>query len=119
MALTYSINISFTNRPQNLKFYLDEDMQNELYISNEKLMVKDFLSLEAVNQLQTKTIYWKWPYQTGETAEEIKKNDLIDTESAGKELRNGNSNTRKARIIRAKKQLYDNTRCKWRQNRKR
>lgn len=42
--------------------------------------------LEEVETIQTKTIYWKWPYQTGDTDETKKANDKIDTADSKKSV---------------------------------
>lgn len=84
-SLTYEIDINFTNKPQNLKLYIDEGMQNELYIENDVLSLKDFLSLEDEKEV-SKIIYWNWAEETGDTEEEIHENDLKDSEFMGKKL---------------------------------
>ena len=84
--LIYEININFTNKPKNLRFYLDENMTYELEVINANLQISDFLSLEDVKNIAEKTIYWKWAMETGSTEEEINNNDLIDSEFIGKSV---------------------------------
>lgn len=85
--LTYEIDIAFQNKPVNLIFYADEFMTEEIELDgNNNLVVSDFLSLEDVKYVQTKTIYWNWPIETGTTKEEIYANNLLDTEYMGKNL---------------------------------
>lgn len=42
--------------------------------------------LEEVETIQTKTIYWKWPYQTGDSDASKKANDKIDTADSKKSV---------------------------------
>lgn len=84
--LTYVIDINFTNKPKNLKFYLDKDMIYELDVENDTLKLSDFLSLDDVKDIVTRKIYWKWELETGNTEEEIYNNDLLDSEYIGKRL---------------------------------
>ena len=44
------------------------------------------MSLEEIKTIQTKTIYWKWAYQTGDTDEAKKANDKIDTDDSKKSV---------------------------------
>ena len=44
------------------------------------------MSLEEIKTIQTKTIYWKWPYQTGDTDDVKKANDKIDTADSKKSV---------------------------------
>lgn len=84
-SLSYEININFTNKPQNLKLYTDENFQNELYVENDILNLKDFIGLNDKQQI-SKVIYWGWKEETGDTEEEIHENDLKDSEFMGKKL---------------------------------
>lgn len=87
-SLTYEINIDFTNKPQNLKLYtecVEENYQNELYVENNVLNLKDFIGLND-EQKVSKIIYWEWKEETGDTEEEIHENDLKDSEFMGKSL---------------------------------
>ena len=60
-------------------------MQNELYVENDVLNLKEFLSLQDEKEV-LKIIYWNWAKETGDTEEEIHENDLIDSEFMGKKL---------------------------------
>ena len=44
------------------------------------------MSLEEIKTIQTKTIYWKWAYQTGDTDEAKKANDKTDTDDSKKSV---------------------------------
>lgn len=83
--LTYEIDINFTNKPQNLKLYIDEEMQDELYIESNILSLEGFISLED-EKIFSKIIYWNWANETGYTDEEIHENDLEDSKFMGKNL---------------------------------
>ena len=78
-------NITFTeeeNKPQNLKFTY-EDVE---YNSIEELESDLSGTIDANEEDKTKTlnIKWEWPYETGESPEEIEGNDLVDTQDAKK-----------------------------------
>ena len=79
MDIRYSIkSIDETNKPQNFKFILEEKEYNSFQDMEECLT--GIISL--ADEIKTKTfeIKWKWDYETGSTEEEIKKNDIKDTE---------------------------------------
>ena len=44
------------------------------------------MSLEEIKTVQTKTIYWKWAYQTGTATNDIVANDKIDTADSKKSV---------------------------------
>jgi len=83
--LDYTIDVIFTNKPTNMKFYLDENKSEEIVVNNNILTKAGYMSLEDVENIRTETIYWDWPFETGNTEQEIINNDIIDTEDEGKE----------------------------------
>lgn len=85
-VLTYTIEAELTNKPTNLKLYADSAKQNEIKVVNDRIIIEEYLSLEQVKEVQTKTIYWEWPYETGDLASEIVSNDAKDTIDAGKTM---------------------------------
>lgn len=44
------------------------------------------MSLEDVKEIKKVTVYWNWPYETGDTDYDKVDNDVIDTEDAGKNV---------------------------------
>ena len=85
-VLTYTIEAELTTKPTNLKLYADSAKQNEIKVVNDRIIIEEYLSLEQVKEVQTKTIYWEWPYETGDLASEIVSNDAKDTIDAGKTM---------------------------------
>lgn len=76
-------NIKFTNestKPTNLKFAYD----NQEYSSISELETKLSGTIHANDEdkIKTLTIYWQWPYETGNNESEIAQNDRIDTQDA-------------------------------------
>ena len=76
-------NIKFTNesiKPINLKFIYD----NQEYSSIMELetILSGTIQASDVDKMKTFTIYWQWPYQTGNNESEIANNDKIDTQNA-------------------------------------
>lgn len=84
--LIYDINIGFTNKPQNLKIYLDENMTQEINIVNNTFNYSKFLSYSDAQTLQQQPFYWNWPLETGETEAEINLNDIEDSKSMNKTM---------------------------------
>lgn len=81
VGIKYNINsIEETNKPHNLKFIYEEKEYNSLKELQEKL--SGTIYANDINKVRTLKILWKWDYETGSTAEEIKVNDLLDTEDA-------------------------------------
>lgn len=74
------ISIEETNKPHNLKFIYEEKEYNTLKELQEKM--SGIINTNDKNKVRTLKILWKWNYETGSTAEEINKNDLIDTQDA-------------------------------------
>lgn len=86
VSLTYDINVSLENCPQNLKFYVDEGHTTELYKTGNVLKIYKYLPVSEANAIHTETVYWNWPYQTSVTDSGKKANDLQDTMDSGKEV---------------------------------
>ena len=74
-----------SNKPTNLKF----KYENKDYNSLQELQNDLTGTINANDDEKTKviTIDWKWPYETGTTADQILSNDKIDTQDA-KNIRN-------------------------------
>ena len=69
-----------SNKPTNLKFKYENKEYNSL-----QELEKDLTgTINANDSEKTRiiTIDWKWPYETGATAEQISANDKIDTQNA-------------------------------------
>ena len=86
VAIDYNIKLAITQKPTNLKFYLDDKYQTPISETDGTLNIAGSIALEDVNTPLTKTIYWQWPYETGNTSNEIDKNDETDTKDSGKNV---------------------------------
>ena len=86
VAIDYNIKLAITQKPTNLKFYLDDKYQTPISETDGTLNIAGSIALEDVNTSLTKTIYWQWPYETGKTSNEIDKNDETDTKDSGKNV---------------------------------
>ena len=86
VAIDYNIKLAITQKPTNLKFYLDDKYQTPISETDGTLNISGSIALEDVNTPLTKTIYWQWPYETGKTSNEIDKNDETDTKDSGKNV---------------------------------
>ena len=86
VAIDYNIKLAITQKPTNLKFYLDDKYQTPISETDGTLNIAGSIALEDVNTQLTKTIYWQWPYETGKTSNEIDKNDETDTKDSGKNV---------------------------------
>ena len=86
VAVDYNIKLAITEKPTNLKFYLDNTYETEIAETEGTLNVSGSIPLETINTPITKTIYWKWPYQTGTTENEVKENDKTDTIDSAKKV---------------------------------
>ena len=86
VAIDYNIKLAITQKPTNLKFYLDDKYQTPISETDGTLNISGSIALEDVNTPLTKTIYWQWPYETGNTSNEIDKNDETDTKDSGKNV---------------------------------
>ena len=86
VAVDYNIKLAITEKPTNLKFYLDNTYETEIAETEGTLNVSGSIPLEIINTPITKTIYWKWPYQTGTTENEVKENDKTDTIDSAKKV---------------------------------
>ncbi len=84
--LIYDISIGFTNKPQNLKIYFDENMLQEISVQNNSIYYQKFLDYNSAQTVQHETFYWRWLLETGETEEEIELNDIEDSKSMNKTM---------------------------------
>ena len=86
VGVMYTINFeNESQKPTNLKF----KYENKDYNSLQELQNDLTGTINANDDEKTKviTIDWKWPYETGTTADQILSNDKIDTQDA-KNIRN-------------------------------
>lgn len=75
--------IKFENesqKPTNLKFTYNGKTYNSLTDLQQDLT--GIINANDKEKVKTLTINWNWKYQTGNTAQEIAANDLIDTQNA-------------------------------------
>ena len=86
VAINYNIKLVVTEKPTNLRFYTDSSYTKEIASTDGVMNVSGVMSLEEVKTIQTKTIYWKWAYQTGTAANDIVANDKIDTADSKKSV---------------------------------
>mgnify|MGYP000478313699 CR=1 FL=1 len=86
VAIDYNIKLAITEKPSNLRFYTDSSYTKEIASTDGVMNVSGVMSLEEVKTIQTKTIYWKWAYQTGTAANDIVANDKIDTADSKKSV---------------------------------
>ncbi len=78
-------NIEFkeeANKPANLKFIYEDVEYNSIQELENNL--SGVINANDENKIKTLNISWKWDYETGNNEEEIKANDLIDTQDAEK-----------------------------------
>ena len=81
--LEYHINsVEEINKPRNLKFIFNEKEYESLKQMEEVL--SGTISADENEKTRLFQINWEWKYETGDTKEEIIKNDLIDTEDMNK-----------------------------------
>ena len=84
VGIDYSVKFdNLVNKPTNLKFTYNGTTKNSLE-ELESLLTGRILVSDS--RTKTLTIEWNWDYQTGTTPEEIKNNDKIDTNDAGKDF---------------------------------
>lgn len=75
--------IKFENesqKPTNLKFTYDGKTYNSL--KNLQQDLTGTINANDENKVEAITVGWNWKYETGNTAQEIASNDLIDTQDA-------------------------------------
>ncbi len=75
--------IKFENesqKPTNLKFVYDGKTYNSLTDLQQDLI--GTINANEENKIKTLSVDWYWKYETGSTEQEIKSNDLIDTQNA-------------------------------------
>ena len=90
-SLEYDINMNvdyIDNRvfPKNIIFYTDSTMQNAIYHTDNNINLNGFIGWNDGSKVHTKTIYWKWDYETGSTQNEINTNDELDSYWMGKPI---------------------------------
>ena len=90
-SLEYDINmnVDYINNevfPKNLIFYTDSTMQNAIYHTDNNIKLNGFIGWNDGSKVHTKTIYWKWDYETGSTQNEINTNDELDSYWMGKPI---------------------------------
>ena len=69
-----------SQKPTNLKFTYDGKTYNSL--TNLQQDLTGIINANDENKVKTLTIGWNWKYETGNTAQEIAANDLVDTQNA-------------------------------------
>lgn len=74
-----------TKKPTNLKFIYNEKIYNTISELGEVL--SGTINADDEERIKIFTIKWDWPYETGNTKEEIEQNDKEDTKDA-KEIGN-------------------------------
>jgi len=86
--LIYTISGTMGNLPRNMKLYYDSARTQEILVTDMNFSKVGYLSVSDINQtpIQGQTIYWEWPFETGETAEQKTANNQIDTEDMGKTM---------------------------------
>ena len=86
VSIDYNIKLAITEKPTNLKFYLDNTYETEIAETEGILNVSGSIPLETIDTPLIKTIYWQWPYETGLTESEVKENDKTDTIDSEKKV---------------------------------
>ena len=86
VSIDYNIKLAITEKPTNLKFYLDNTHETEIAETEGTLNVSGSIPLETIDTPLIKTIYWQWPYETGVTENEVKENDKTDTIDSAKKV---------------------------------
>ncbi len=86
VSIDYNIKLAITEKPTNLKFYLDNTYETEIAETEGTLNVSGSIPLETIDTPLIKTIYWQWPYETGVTENEVKENDKTDTIDSAKKV---------------------------------
>jgi len=87
--LIYTIIGSMANLPRNLKIKSDSARTQEIGIEGQIFSRADYLKVADIGtetKIISEKIYWEWPFETGETAEDIKINNQEDTEDMGKPM---------------------------------
>ena len=86
VGVEYAIQfLNESEKPQNLVF-IYEDKQYTTIQDLEKDL-SGTINANDENKIRTITINWEWQYETGENANEINQNDIVDTNNA-KQLEN-------------------------------
>lgn len=81
VGINYAIKFeNETNKPTNLKFEYQDKIYNS--ITELQQVLNGTINADEENKIKEININWKWPYETGTTAQEIATNDKIDTQNA-------------------------------------
>ena len=72
------ISVEEINKPHNLKFIFNEK-EYESFKQMEEVL-SGTINTDDIDKTRIFQINWEWKYETGNTKEEITKNDIIDTE---------------------------------------
>lgn len=86
----YDINVTVTNCPTNLIFYTDKDHQYPITASRSgtgtaqdpktaTFTISKYVPLNRANEEHKEIVYWEWLYETGNNANAIYENDLLDS----------------------------------------
>lgn len=90
VAINYIINANFDYHPKNMHFYMDKAHTIELPVEDGRIIINGFIPLEDIineeNAIKDVSIFWEWPFESGNTEEERYKNNLEDTKSVGKQI---------------------------------
>jgi len=87
--LIYTISGSTEDMPRNLKLYSDAARTQEISVLGQKFSKGNYLKVSDIGNGEKKipeTIYWEWPFETGEKEDEKIRNNAIDTEDMGKAM---------------------------------
>jgi len=87
--LVYTITGSTVNMPRNLKLYYDEARTQEMVVVGQKFSKGNYLKVADIGEgtkILSETIYWEWPFETGDTESVININNETDTEDMGKTM---------------------------------
>jgi len=87
--LVYTIIGSTENMPRNFRLYYDEARTQEMVVLNQKFSKGKYLKVSDIGTEEKKiseTIYWEWPFETGEEVADIERNNIKDTEDMGKTM---------------------------------
>ena len=76
VGVDYTIVASASNKPTNLKFYSDSSYNTPLTAAG----ITGHLDAGANKDAQTRAIYWRWEYETGDDAASKAAGDDIDTQ---------------------------------------
>lgn len=79
VGVDYKIEFSnLLNKPTNLKFYAGENFTEEISDLEAFAGFKGTIDANAAEKKVTKTVYWKWPYETSNGNKDDTKDSTID-----------------------------------------